>query len=75
MGHKTLISFDLRKYVECIATACSECTTKHKNKVSYNTDYTVLYLIQFWAMIEKRSEHRFKKNIFIFVKTIVLTKN
>ena len=39
MGHKTLISY-LQKYVESIATACCQCTAKHKNKASYNTYYT-----------------------------------
>ena len=47
MGHKIPISFDLRKYVESIATARSECTTKHENKASYNTVYIVPHLIDF----------------------------
>ena len=49
MGHKTLISFNLRKYVEIIATARSECTAKHENKVSYNGDYIVPNLIKFFG--------------------------
>ena len=31
--------------LKSIATARSECTTKHKNKASYNTDYIVPNLI------------------------------
>ena len=62
--------------LKSIATARSECTAKHKSKASYNTDYTVSDLIEFFlAMIEKRSKCRLKKEIFVFVKSIVLTKN
>ena len=54
------------------ATASSECTTKHENKVSYNTDYNVPDLIDFfgndWKEITTQGE---KKEIFIFVKNIV----
>ena len=56
------------------ATASSECTTKHENKVSYNTDYNVPDLIDFfgndWKEITTQGE---KKEIFIFVKNIVQT--
>ena len=56
------------------ATASSECTTKHENKVSYNTDYSVPDLIDFfgndWKEITTQGE---KKEIFIFVKNIVQT--
>ena len=56
------------------ATASSECTTKHENKVSYNTDYNVPDLIDFfgndWKEITTQDE---KKEIFIFVKNIVQT--
>ena len=48
MGRKTPISFYIRKYVESIATARSECTTKHENKASYNTDDIVPDLIDFF---------------------------
>ena len=58
-----------------IATARSRYTTKYENKSSYSTDCIVLNLIDFLAMIEKRSEHKLKREIFIFVKYIVLTKN
>ena len=40
-----------------------------------NTDRLALDLIDFLAMIEKRSKRRLKKEIFTFVKNIVLTKN
>ena len=61
--------------LKSIATARSECTIKHEIKASYNTDYIVPDLIDFLAMIEKRSKRRLEKEIFIFVKNIVLTKN
>ena len=61
--------------LKSIATACSECTAKHENKASFNTDYIVPDLIDFLAVIEKRSKRRLKKEIFISVKNIVLTKN
>ena len=32
-----------------IATARSECTAKHENKVSYNGDYIVPNLIEFFG--------------------------
>ena len=54
--------------------APSECTAKQENKASYNTDYIVSTLTSM-AMIEKRSKPRLKKEIFIIVKNIVLTKN
>ena len=71
MGRKTPISFNLRKYVEKHCNGPSECTAKHENKASHNTDYIVPSL----AMIEKKSKRRLKKEIFIIVKNIVLTKN
>ena len=61
MGRKTPISFYFR--------------IKHENKASYNTDYIVPHLTDFLAMTEKRSRRRLEKEIFIFVKNIVLTKN
>ena len=33
--------------LKSIATARSECTAKHENKASYNTDYIVFDLINF----------------------------
>ena len=75
MGRKTPISFNLRKYVESIATARSECTAKQENQASYNTDYIFPDLIDSLAMIEKRLKRRLKKEIFIIVKNIVLIKN
>ena len=33
--------------LKSIATARSECTAKHENKVSHNTDYIVSVLIDF----------------------------
>ena len=48
-GRKTPISFNSRKYVESTATARSECTARHKNKTSYNTDYIIPDLIGFFG--------------------------
>ena len=61
--------------LKSIAIACSECTANIKTRRA--TTQTTLFLIwlTFQAMIEKRSKHRLKKEIFIFVKNIVLTKN
>ena len=50
--------------LKSIAMACGECTTKHEKKASYNTDYIVPDL-----------RHRLKKEIFIFVKNVLLIKN
>ena len=62
--------------LKSIATARSGCTAKHENKASYSTDYIVPDLVDFFlAMIEKRSKRTLKKEMFLFVKNIVLTKN
>ena len=61
--------------MKSIATARSQCTGKHENNASYNTDYIVPDLIDFLTMIEKGPKRRLKKEIFIFVKNIVLTDN
>ena len=53
--------------LKSIATAHSEYTAKHENKASYNTDYNVPDLIEFFG-----NEHRLKKEIFMIVKSIVL---
>ena len=53
--------------LKSIATARSECTAKHENKVSRNANCII-----FLAMIEKRSKRRLKKEIFIFVKNIAM---
>ena len=49
MGHKIAIKFLLiyENMLKSIATARSECTTKHENKASYNTVYIVPHLIDF----------------------------
>ena len=48
MGRKTPISFNLQK---CVEKHCNglEFTAKHKNKVSYNSDYIVPGLIDFFG--------------------------
>ena len=40
--------------LKSIATARSDCTAKHENKVDCNTDYIVPDLIDFLAIIERR---------------------
>ena len=35
--------------LKSIATVCSECTAKHENKASYNTDYSVRDMIDFFG--------------------------
>ena len=76
MGGKTPISFNLRNMLRSIATASSECTEKQENKVSYNTDYIVPDLIDFfgdyWKEIETQAE---KGNIHNSKKNIVLSKS
>ena len=49
MGRKTPIFFNLRNMLKSIAKARSECTAKQENKASYNTDYTVPDLIDFFG--------------------------
>ena len=51
-----------------IATAHSECAAKQENKTSYDTDYIVPDLIDFFG------DDIHKKEIFITVKNILLTK-
>ena len=56
-----------------IATVRGECTTKHGNMASYNTDYTqnILFLISLtsfgldWKSIEEQNE---KSKIFVYEK-------
>ena len=55
--------------LKSIATARSECTAKHENKASYNTDYIVPDWIDFFGDDWKGSKHRLKKrNIYICKK-------
>ena len=50
MVRKTLISFNFQKYVEkSIATARSEYTAKQENKGSYNPDYIIPDLVDFFG--------------------------
>ena len=71
MSRKTPISFKLWKYVEKHSTARSEL----KNKASYNTDYIVPDLIDFFGIEWKEIKTQIEKKVFIIVKNIVLTKN
>ena len=49
MGFKTPIFLIYKKMLKSIATARSECTANHKNKMSNNTGYIVLDLIDFFG--------------------------
>ena len=52
-------------------------SAQQNKKTTRTTTQTTSFLISltFLAMIEKRSKRRLKKEIFIIVKNIVLTKN
>ena len=60
--------------LKCIGTARRECTAKQENKTSYNTDYIVPDLIDFFGDGWKEIKTRLKKEIFVIVKKIELTK-
>ena len=70
MARKTSISFNLENMLKSNATARSKCKVKQENKASYNADYIVLDLIDFfgddWKEIktqtEKRNIHNCKKD-------------
>ena len=47
MGRKTPISLIYENMLKSIATARSECTAKHENKESHNTDYLVSDLVDY----------------------------
>ena len=49
MGRKLRFLFIFENMLKSIATARSECTTKHENNASYNTDYIVPDLIDFFG--------------------------
>ena len=55
-----------------IATTRCECTKKHENKAIYNTDCVTPDLIEDGDNLKENS---LKKEVFIFVKNVVLTKN
>ena len=48
MGLKTPTSFNYENMLKRIETARSECTAKQENKASYNTNYIIPYLIDFF---------------------------
>ena len=52
----------------------SECTAKHKNKASYNTDYIAPDLTDFFGDDRKVIKMQIEKTN-IFVKNFVRTKN
>ena len=69
MGRKTPIFLIYENMLKSIATARSECTAKHENKATYNTDYIIPNLIDFFGndwkeiktQIEKRNIYNCKK--------------
>ena len=75
MDRKTPTSFNLRKLLKTIATARSECRAKQENKASCNADNIFHDLIDFFGDDCKEIKTQTKKEIFIIVKDIVLTKN
>ena len=75
MDRKTPISFNLRKLLKTIAAARSECRAKQEKKASCNTDNIVHDLIDFFGDDCKEIKTQTKKEIFIIVKDIVLSKN
>ena len=52
--------------LKTIATARSECTSKHFNKVTYNTDYIVPDLVDFFGDdLKEIKTHTEERNIYI----------
>ena len=69
MSRKPPISLIYRNMLKNMATARSKCTTKQENKTTYNTDYMVADLIDFFGdgwkeiktQIGKRNDYICKK--------------
>ena len=61
--------------LKSIATARSECTAKQGNKASYNTNYIVPDLTDFFGDDWKEIKTQTEKEKSIIVKDIVLTRN
>ena len=57
--------------LKSIATGGSECTAKHKNKASYNTDFIVPDLIDFsgddWKEIKTQTLHWLKIGFLLVI--------
>ena len=51
--------------------AGSECTRKHENKVSYNTDYIFPDLIDFFGDELKRNQNTDWKKIYLYLSKIL----
>ena len=75
MVRKALGFFTYENMLKSIAAARSECTTKHENKSSYNTDYIILDLIDFLGDDWKEIRTQIEKKKFVLVKNVVLTNN
>ena len=61
--------------LKSIETALSESTAKYENKASYNTDYIIPDLIDFFGDDLKEIKTQIEKVNFIIKKSIVLAKN
>ena len=77
MGRQLRFLLIYENMLKSVAATRIECTAKHRLQHRRATTHTTLFLILLTslAMIEKRSKRRLKKEIFIIVKNIVLTKN
>ena len=76
MGRKTPMSFNSRKYVEkhCNGSQWVHSKTQKQGELQHRL-YCSWFDWLFLEMIEKQSKRRLKIEIFIFVKSIALTKN
>ena len=76
MGRKTPISFNLQKYVDKHCNDPQRVHKKHEHKASYNTDYIVPDLIDYFRDDWKENKTQIEqKNKITIVKSIVLNKN
>ena len=83
MGHKTLLIFNFLRFLLIYENMCWKAlqrlvlSAEQNTKTMQATTQTTLLLIwwTFLAIIEKKSKRRLKKEILIFVKNTLLTKN
>ena len=61
--------------MKSIATSRSECTAKHENKTSYNTDYIAPDMNDFFGDDWKEIKTQIGKSNTFNCKNIALTKN
>ena len=70
-----MISSNLQKYVEKHCNDLKWVHSRTENKASYNIDYVVADLIDFFGDDWKEIKMQNEKRIFIVVKNIAVTKN